>query len=100
MGTQLELKPETIVDIVLQALSPAMQNLRVTIYVNKIDKDILETEKPKLKSLLEQVQVLSIQERPDISPGGCIIETEGGIINATIENQWRALESAFEKYMK
>ena len=100
VGIQLDLKPETILDIVEQALSPAMQNIRVTIYVNKVDKEILEAEKLKLKSLLDQVQVLSIQERPDISPGGCIIETENGIINATIENQWRALESAFEKYMK
>ena len=63
-------------------------------------KEILEAEKPKIKSILEQVQVLTIQERNDIAPGGCIIETESGIINASIENQWRALESAFERYMR
>ena len=32
--------------------------------------------------------------------GVCIIETEAGIINASLENQWRALESAFEAFMK
>ena len=100
VNAQLELNPETIVDIVEQALAPVMQNQRFVIYVNKVDKEILETQKSHLKSLLEHVQALSIQERPDISAGGCIIETEAGIINATIENQWRALESAFEKYMK
>ncbi|HEY2811554.1 MAG TPA: HrpE/YscL family type III secretion apparatus protein [Rhabdochlamydiaceae bacterium] len=100
VGAQLELNPDTIVDIVTQCLAPVMQNHRFTIYVNKADKEILEAHKPKLKALLEHVQVLTIQERSDISPGGCIIETEAGIINATIENQWRALESAFEKYMK
>jgi|SRR5579862_655679 len=99
VGTQLELNPETIVDIVLQCLTPVMQNHRFTIYVNKADKEILEAHKPKIKNILEQVQTLSIQERSDIAPGGCIIETESGIINATIENQWRALESAFEKYL-
>lgn len=100
VGEQLNLNPETIVEIVIQTLEPVTQNHRFNIYVNKADKDILETEKPKIKSLLEQVQVLTIQERSDIAPGGCIIETESGIINATIENQWRALESAFEKYMR
>jgi type III secretion protein L len=100
VAAQLDLKPETIVDIVLQALSPVMEKHRFTIYVNKVDKETLEAHKPEIKKILEQVQVLSILERPDISPGGCIIETEGGIINATIENQWRALESAFAKYMK
>ncbi len=98
VGAQLELKPDTIVDIVMQALTPVMQNHRITIYINKADKEILEANKPKLKNMLEQVQVLSIQERADIAPGGCLIETEAGIINATIENQWRALESAFAKY--
>ena len=35
-----------------------------------------------------------------IEPGGCIIETEAGIINAQLENQWRSLENAFESFMK
>ncbi len=98
VGEQLTLHPETIVEIVIQGLMPVTQNHRFTIYVNKTDKEMLEAQKPKIKSILEQVRVLNIQERSDIAPGGCIIETESGIINATIENQWRALESAFEKY--
>lgn len=100
VATQLELKPDTIVDIVLQALTPAMHSRRVILYVNKEDKEILESHKSKIKTILEQLQTLSIQERADISPGGCIIETEAGIINVTIENQWRALEAAFEKYTR
>jgi type III secretion protein L len=100
VGEQLNLNPETIVEIVIQTLAPVTQNHRFNICVNKVDKEILEAQKPKIKSMLDQVQVLSIQERNDIAPGGCIIETESGIINATIENQWRALESAFDKYMK
>ena len=100
VGEQLSLHPETIVEIVIQTLAPVTQNRRFTIYVNKVDKEILEAEKTRIKSILEQVQVLTISERPDIAPGGCIIETESGIINASVENQWRALESAFEKYMK
>jgi type III secretion protein L len=100
VNKELELHPETIVDIVIAALSPVVQNHRFTIYVNKADRETLETGKPNIKAILEQVQTLSIQERSDVSPGGCIIETESGIINASIENQWRALEAAFEKYMK
>ncbi len=98
VGEQLNIHPETIVEIVIQALTPVMQNHRFNIYVNKADKEILETEKHKIKNILEQVQVLTVQERNDVAPGGCIIETESGIINASLENQWRALESAFAKY--
>jgi len=100
VGAQIKLHPDTIVDIILQALQPAMQNRNITIYVNKADKEALEANKSKIKQILEQVEVFSIQERSDVAEGGCIIETETGIINATIENQWRALQAAFERYMK
>lgn len=49
---------------------------------------------------MDQVESFTILDRADITPGGCIIETESGIINASFENQWRALEMAFERYMK
>jgi type III secretion protein L len=100
VAKELETKPETIVDIVLQALSPVLQNHRITIYVNKTDKDILEADKARIRDKLEQIESLSIKERDDVAPGGCIIETESGIINATIESQWRAIEAAFDRYLK
>ncbi len=98
VAAELELNPDAIVRIVLQALTPILQNHSITIYVNRIDKEILETKKPILRERLEQVKTLLIKERDDISPGGCIIETESGIINATIEKQWRAIEKAFSLY--
>lgn len=100
VGKELEQFPETIVDIVLKTIAPFTQNQRVTIYVSKGEKERLEASRPRLKEVLEQVQVLSIAERADVAPGGCIIETETGIVNASIDNQWRALEAAFEKYTK
>ncbi len=100
VAKELETKPETIVDIVLQALAPALQSHHITIWVNKTDKEILETEKIRIKEKLDQVESLSIKERDDVAQGGCIIETESGIINASIDNQWRAIESAFDKYLK
>ncbi|MBX9924392.1 MAG: HrpE/YscL family type III secretion apparatus protein [Rhabdochlamydiaceae bacterium] len=98
--TEIQLHPETIVDIVLQALAPVKQSHRISIFVSKADKEILEENKSDLKEIFEQLQFLKIQERDDIQPGGCIIETENGIINASAENQWKALETAFQKYMK
>lgn len=98
VGKELEIHPETIVDIVIQALIPVMQNHRFTIYVHKNDKELLESEKSRIKARLDHVQSLSIQERAGLSPGDCIIETDSGIINASLENVWRALEAAFEKY--
>ncbi|PIS00517.1 MAG: HrpE/YscL family type III secretion apparatus protein [Chlamydiae bacterium CG10_big_fil_rev_8_21_14_0_10_35_9] len=100
LGEELQLNPERIVEIVSQALKPVTQHRHIKIYVNKADLEILDEKKSKLKKNLEQVETFSIQERSDIEPGGCVIETEGGIINAQLENQWRALEAAFEAFLK
>ena len=100
VGDELKSHPEVIVDIVRKTLKSVTQNHHIKIYVNKADKGFLEEEKGKLKEFLEQVKTFAIEERDDIEAGGCIIETEAGIINASLENQWRALESAFESFMK
>lgn len=100
LGEELKLHPDRIVEIVMQALKPVTQHHKVTIYVNRMDFEELDKKKSKIKDILEQVKSFSIQERDDIEPGGCVIETEAGIINAQLETQWRALESAFEAFMK
>ena len=95
---ELKTNPEAIVNIVKGALKPISQHVKVKIFVNKQDLDILEKEKAKIKEILDQVQSFSIEERNDIEPGGCIIETEKGIINAQLENQFRAIEAAFQAF--
>ena len=100
LGDELKLHPDRIVDIVIQSLKPVTQHHKIKIYANKEDIDILEKHKPQIKEIFEHIEVFSIQERDDIEKGGCVIETEAGIINAQLENQWKALEIAFEKFMK
>lgn len=99
IGEELKLHPDRIVDIVLTSLKPVTQHRKVIIYVNKADLQMIEENRPRIKKIFEHLENLSIQERGDIEPGGCMIETEAGIINAQLENQWRALESAFESFM-
>jgi type III secretion protein L len=98
LAAELKTNPEAIVNIIKGALKPVTQNLKIKIYVNKQDLDILEKHKPQIKEILDQVQVFSLEERNDIEPGGCIIETEKGIINAQLENQFRAIEAAFKAF--
>lgn len=100
VGEELKLHPDRIVDIVMSALKPAVQHRKVVIFVNKADLETLEIHKPKIKQIFEHLESLSIQERDDIEPGGCMIQTEAGIINAQLENQWQALEAAFTTFMK
>lgn len=100
VGREIEQSETAIVDIVSNTLKAVSQHKNITIYVNKQDLAALEANRNKLKQLFESLEVLSIRERGDVAPGGCIIETEAGIINAQLENQWRILENAFERLLK
>lgn len=96
VGREVELSEDTVVDIVANSLKAVSQHKKIVIYVNKKEVELLEKQKNRLKGMFEQLESLSIRERDDIERGGCVIETEGGIINARIENLWLVLERAFE----
>ncbi|KAF3362176.1 putative type III secretion protein SctL [Chlamydiales bacterium STE3] len=100
VGREIELSETAIVDIVSNSLKAVSTHKKITVYVNKKDLESLEKHKQQLRDIFENLEVFSIMERADIQPGGCIIETEGGIINAQLENQWRTLERAFDMLMK
>ena len=100
IGKELEIKPETVVDIVATALKTVSQHRRVSIYVNKFDLDYVEAQRSRLKALFEHLESLAIAVREDIPQGGCIIETEAGIINAKLENQLKMLEAAFQSFFQ
>lgn len=100
VGRELELSENTIVDIVSNTLKAVVTHKKITIYVNKKELEAMEKNRNRIKELFENLEILNLRERSDVEPGGCIIETEGGIINAQLENQWRILENAFEKMMK
>lgn len=100
VGREIELKEDTIVDIVVNNLKAVAQHKKITIYLNRKDQVIVEENRPRLKAVFENLEALSIRERPDVKPGGCVIETEGGIINAQIDQLWVALENAFASLVK
>lgn len=96
VGKTFEMSDGLIFDIVANALKPVLSHKRVSIYVHKQDLSALESKKSALKALFEEIRSFSVSEKEDLQPGECIIETEGGIINATFKNQWSILEKVFK----
>lgn len=99
VGREMTLNEATIADIVKSSLRAVAEHKRITIYCNKEDREKIEAHKEEMKGIFERLESLVVQEREDVLPGGCIIETEAGIINAQWENQWQALENAFKQIL-
>ena len=96
VAAELQLNPQVALDIVSATLKSIAQHKRIVLYVSKQDFEFIESSKSKLKPIFEELESLSIREREDIEPGGCVVETEVGIINARLQDRWRTLEVALE----
>lgn len=100
IGHELKSAPETITDIIANVLKAATQHKKIKIFVRPADLKLVENERPRLKALFEHLDTFAILPREDVGEGGCIIETEAGIINAQLENQMSALEAAFHVFFQ
>jgi type III secretion protein L len=96
VAAELQVNPSVVLDIVASTLKSIAQHKRIVLYVSKKDYDLIESSKSKLKPIFEELESLSIRDREDIEPGGCIIETEVGIVNARLKDRWKTLETALE----
>jgi len=98
VGEQLKLDPGTIVSMLQKQLVQCASCKKVKLLVSKEDKPLLDEKKSLLKEKLDQAEALVIEVSPDISPGSCVIVTDVGTIDATLERQWEALEAAFKRF--
>ncbi len=94
--TEIATSPNVIVEIVKETLKSVAAHKKIVVYVNKNDIDTIEKSKPELKNLFENLESFSVRDRDDIEPGGCIIQTEIGIINAKLKDRLLTLETAFQ----
>lgn len=100
VGQELTQTPSTITNIVMNTLKSVVNDRRITIFVHRDDKAQLEEERVRIKSALENVEMLVIEEKEDIARGGCVIETETGIINARIEVVWEKIGTVFQNLLQ
>jgi type III secretion protein L len=100
VGEGLKAHPELVIDIISQAIKNVTSSSKIKLFVNKQDLNLLEEKKEDLKRLFEHLDSFSIEERSDVEIGSCIIQTEKGILNANLENQFHALQNALEKSKK
>lgn len=100
VGKELQADKSLVVDVIANALKPVAHHAVIQIYVNKADFEAVEAARPRLKQLFDRLKSLTVAARDDVQPGGCIIETEAGIINAQLDQLWKSLETAFQQLTK
>ena len=97
IGHELLSKPDAIVGIVRNALKDATQQREINVRVHPADADVLRKNNRRLVDVLARANAIEIREDPSVARGGCIIVTELGTIDASLERQLTALETVLEE---
>jgi flagellar assembly protein FliH len=95
VGREVSLGPEAVTRIIRQALGRVEHAGRITIKLNPADLELLADIKPKLLSSLPAADRAAFEADEGIARGGCLVETDGGEVDARIERQFQVVEEAF-----
>jgi len=94
IGHSVMMPPDVVLQTAREALRSVRSEKRVTIKVNPSDETALRGQAASLKMLGGEVGELVIIGNPAIEAGGCVVESDLGMIDAQIGTQLASLENA------
>lgn len=89
---EVQRQPEITVDLVREALELAGANSRVRLFLNPDDKAAIDRQLQLVVAEFSRVAIAEIVADPQITRGGCRIETEFGVIDQQFEAQLNRIE--------
>lgn len=94
-----ENQKNVVVNNIVQSLQKLQQKSDVIVRVNLSDLEIATKHKDDILKMAERVQTITIAEDTTVDPGGAIIETDFGEIDARIASQLREIEDRILEMM-
>ena len=94
LGQAFEQRPETMADVVSQAIRGAQHEGRLRIRVHPDDLATLKAHQDRVVAEVGSRTELELIEDRSIEGGGCVVESALGIIDARLDTQMKVLERA------
>ena len=93
---QLDRQPEIALDLIADGLSLAAGSADITLHVNPTDYENLGSQIQRLAATLARLAPSQVVADPEISAGGCRVDTKFGSIDQQIESQLHRIEQDLE----
>lgn len=93
IGRDLDRDREVVLEICATAIESVRQAKAMVLRVNPKDGQLLRERKPRLMELVGRTLDIAIKDDADIEPGGCVIQTEFGTVDAQLKTQFDMLKS-------
>ncbi len=85
--TEISIQPEIIVNTLGEALQVAVRSDECVVRIHPDDLEFVSSAKADFMSRINDLKNISIETDPRISRGGCVIESDYGKVDATVETQ-------------
>jgi flagellar assembly protein FliH len=95
--SEVSLHRDVCLNIVSEAIGRVSDREQIIVKVNREDAEYLKRYKDRLSGMLDGVKSFSIIEDSNIEPGGCVIETNLGFVDARIATKLKSIEEALKK---
>jgi flagellar assembly protein FliH len=95
--SEVSLHRDVCLNIVAEAISRVSDREQIIVRVNREDAEYLKRYKDRLAGMLDGVKSFSILEDANVEPGGCVIETNLGFIDAKISTKLKSIEESLKK---
>lgn len=95
--SEVSLHRDVCLNIVSEAISRVSDREQVIVKVNREDAEYIKRYKDRLAGIVDGIKSFSIIEDSQIEPGGCIVETNLGYVDARIATKLKVLEEALQK---
>lgn len=84
---EVEQKPDRIIPVIRECMRSAQSDEKILIRMSKEDLAYFNSIKETLPKEIEYLKDAAIEAQDDIAIGGCIIETNYGVIDATMDQR-------------
>jgi type III secretion protein L len=92
IGEELRTNPEAIVSVARECLQCAGRERSLTLRTNPADLDLIRRRIVVLREAAGPHRSIELAGDATVTPGGCIVESEYGVIDARLETQIRCME--------
>jgi type III secretion protein L len=92
IGEELRLNPQATLSIARQCLQWLRRERSLMLRVSPAELSLLRESIDSLREMAGRHRSIEVIGDPGVGPGGCIVESEYGVIDARLETQIRSME--------
>lgn len=92
--TEVTINQDVVLAVVKDAIRKAKDQEKIVIRINPVDFETVAAEKQNLQVLIGREMGVDVRGDISVDPGGCVVETDFGAIDARIDTQLDTIKKA------